>query len=155
MPAPHTTSKPYVRQRRPGPHWYAKWSRHGKPVVRALGPAWVEPDGHGGFAPRRGRPRGAALTEAQASARMLLLVGEHDRKATAAEQEAETRGPLMTFRELAHEWLAWVEDVKGAKPSTLRGYRSLLAEPGERYRRGSGTTEGLIMAELGDFPAAD
>ena len=33
--APNPTARPYIRQRATGPHWYGKWSRHGKPVVRA------------------------------------------------------------------------------------------------------------------------
>ncbi len=58
----------------------------------------------------------------------------------------------MTFREVACAYLAWMEEVKGAKPSTMRNHRSLLAEPGQPYRRGRGTTEG-IMRVLGDRPA--
>jgi integrase len=46
-----------------------------------------------------------------------------------------------------------MKDVKGAKPSTLRNHHSLLAEPGQSYRRGRGTTEGRIMRALGDRPA--
>jgi integrase len=45
--------------------------------------------------------------------------------------------------------------VKGAKPSTLRDHRSLVAEPGQTYRRGSGTSRGQIMAALGDSPARE
>lgn len=45
--------------------------------------------------------------------------------------------------------------MKGAKPSTLRDHRSLLAEPGQAYRRGRGSHRGLIMAALGDRPARE
>jgi hypothetical protein len=44
--------------------------------------------------------------------------------------------------------------VRGAKPSTLVGHRSVLAEPGIPYKRGKGTTAGHVMAALGDRPAA-
>lgn len=39
---PSTGAKPFVRWLRSGPVWYAKWSRHGTQVMRALGPAWVD-----------------------------------------------------------------------------------------------------------------
>ena len=59
----------------------------------------------------------------------------------------------MTFREVANAYLTWMEEVKGAKPSTLRNHHSLLAEPGQPYRRGQRMTEGRIMGVLGDRPA--
>jgi hypothetical protein len=61
----------------------------------------------------------------------------------------------VTFRELAAEYLSWLEDVKGAEPSTLRDHRSLLAEPGQAYRRGGGASRGLVMALVGDRPARE
>jgi integrase len=45
--------------------------------------------------------------------------------------------------------------VKGAKPSTLRDHRLLLAEPGRAYRRGKGVSRGLVMTALGDRPARE
>ena len=47
MSIPNPTARPYIRERASGPHWYGKWSRDGTPVIRALGRAWVEPDGEG------------------------------------------------------------------------------------------------------------
>jgi len=68
---------------------------------------------------------------------MLALVREHDGEQTLREQGAEERRRRgVTFRELAGDYLAWLEDIKGAKPSTLRDYRSQLADPGQAYRRG-------------------
>jgi integrase len=87
---------------------------------------------------------------------MLELVREHDAEQTLIERDAdERRRRGVTFRELALEYLRWLEDVKGAKPSTLRDHRCLLAEPGQAYRRGSGVTRGPIMAALGDRPARE
>ena len=63
-----------------------------------------------------------------------------------------TRG--VTFRELAHGYLEWLEKVRGAQPSTIRSHQSHLAEPGRPHKRGTGTTAGLVMAALGDRPAA-
>jgi integrase len=124
--------------------------------VRALGRAWVEPDGSGGWRRRRGRPLDGSLTEAQAAARMLELVREHDADQTLLEQDAAERMRRgVTFRELVSAYLAWLEDVKGAKPSTMRDHRSTFSEPGRPYRRGTRETAGRIMAALGDRPARE
>ncbi len=45
--------------------------------------------------------------------------------------------------------------MRGAKPATLRDYRSMLAEPGTPYRRGRGVTIGRIMAALGKRAVAE
>jgi len=152
--APNPTARPYIRARASGPHWYAKWSRNGTPVVRALGRAWAESDGNGGFQLKRGRPPEGALTEVQAAEKMLRIVREHHEEQALIERDAqERRRRGVTFREVARAYLAWMEEVKGAKPSTMRNHRSLLAEPDQPQRRGRGTTEGRIMRVLGDRPA--
>ncbi len=51
-------------------------------MVRALGKAWVEADGGGGWKRKPGTPADEALTEPQAAARMLELVREHDEEQT-------------------------------------------------------------------------
>ena len=153
-PEPTTAGRPFVRERASGPYWYGKWSRAGKPVVRALGPAWVVADGHGGWKPRRGRPTGRARTGAEAAERMLELMREHDTTETRYEQDADAkRRDGVTFRELAATYLVWLEDVRDAKPSTVACHRYLLAEPGTPHKRGNGKSQGLIMAALGDRPA--
>jgi integrase len=87
---------------------------------------------------------------------MLALVREHDAEQTLLERDAEERRRRgVSFRELAADYLHWLEDVKGAKPSTLRDHRCLLAEPGQAYRRGHGSSPGLVMAALGDRPARE
>src|SRR5438552_1214760 len=58
------------------------------------------------------------------------------------EHERHSRG--VTFRKVAHGYLSWLEDVKGAKPSTLADYRYLLAEPGVPYKRRMGESAGHI-----------
>ena len=156
MAPPNPSARPFIRQRATGPFWYAKWSRNGQPVIRALGRAWVEPDGNGGWRRRRGRSPDGALTEAEAAAQMLALVREHHAEETLLERHAEARRRRgVSFRELAAEYLSWLDDVKGAKPSTLRDHRCLLAEPGQAYRRGRGSSPGLTMAALGDRPARE
>ncbi len=156
MPAPNPTARPYIRQRASGPFWYAKWSRDGRPVVRALGKAWVEAAGSGEWRRRRGKPIDGALTEAQAAARMLELVNEHHREQTLLETDAAERQRRgATVRELAAAWLVYLEREKGAKPSTINDYRWMVAEPGQPHRRGRGQHPGLLMAALGDRPAAE
>lgn len=125
-------------------------------MVRSLGRARVEPDGEGGWRMRRGRVDDGCLTEAQAHERMLALVREHDADQTLFEQDSsarERRG--VTFREVALDYLAWLADVRGAKPSTLRALRSELTEPGIPHLRGTGHTPGWIMGALGDRPARE
>jgi integrase len=151
-----TSSRPFIRQRATGPYFYGKWSRNGQPVIRALGRAWVESDGNGGWRRRRGRAPEGTLTEAEAAGRMLALMHEHDAEQTLLERDAdERRRRGVTFRQLAGEYLEWLEHVKGAKPSTLRDHRLLLAEPGQAYRRGRGTSRGMVMVALGDRPARE
>jgi integrase len=154
--APNPTAKPYLRERSSGVFWYAKWSRNGRPVVRSLGRAWAEPDGRGGWRRRRGRAPEDCLTEAQAHERMLALVREHHADLELLERdEFERRRRGVTFREVALDYLDWLGDVRGAKPSTLRAVRSDLSEPGVAYKRGGGVTAGRIMKALGDRPAVE
>ena len=154
MTVPQPTSRPFVRERVSGPHWYAKWYRGGRPVIRAIGRAWIEADGAGGWRARRGRAVEGALTETQAAVRMLELVRNHEAEQTRLEADAEARRRRgVTFRDLAAEWMEYLEHEKGAKPSTLRDYRWLLAEPDQVHRRGSGRSPGLLMSAFGDSPA--
>jgi integrase len=144
------------------PVWAVKWrSADGTRIRRRLGAqAWVVRDGAGRWRPRDGRPPSGHLTEFQARRRMPALVDEVEEERAAraraieeAAREAAAGGPM--FRTLAHAWLEHLEFVQGAKPSTLRDYRSMLAEPGTPYRRGRGKAMGRIMAALGDVAAAE
>lgn len=56
---------------------------------------------------------------------------------------------------MARAYVRWLEQVRGAKPATLREHRYLLAEPGTPHRRGAGTCQGLIMKSFGDRPAEE
>lgn len=124
--------------------------------MRSLGPAWVESDGDGGWKRKRGRAPDGCLTEAQAHERMLTLVREHHADQELLEHdEFERRRRGVTFREVALDYVDWLGDVRGAKPSTLRAVASELAEPGVAHRRGGGVTAGRIMKALGDRPAAE
>jgi integrase len=74
---------------------------------------------------------------------------------SAGEHARHERERQLTVRVAAQEWLTWLEQVRGAKPSTIRDYRTLLREPGERYKRGQGTSRGRIMEGFGEKPAAE
>lgn len=102
-------------------------------MKRRIGPAWVR---------RRSPAPDGAFTEGAA----------HDRaREIVAELAAVCKPPVPigpTFRELAHDYLDWLERVRGAKPSTLADYRTALAEPGDRM-------SGRVMAAIGHRSGAE
>jgi integrase len=143
-------------------YWDAQWRYRlggGQPwrlKKRRLGLAWQEVDGSGGWRKRKGRCPAGWLDERGANVAAVAAMQEHaveladwaQRHRTAAEHR-------VTVRELAHEWLLWLEQVKGAKPSTIADYRFLIREPGIPHRRGEGVSRGRIMGALGDLTAED
>lgn len=144
-----------VREHNGRPFYEAKFRHSGRQVMRRIGPAWLERDlDSGDWRPRRGRVPDGSYNAPRAHVRAAELVkvyvaeaGDQDR----VERERRARG--VTFREVAAAYLRHLEDVKGAKPSTLRQHRSDLAEPDVSYRRGQGLTNGHIIRALGDRPA--
>jgi integrase/recombinase XerC len=132
-----------------------KWNsrvKAGRQVKRRLGPAWLEEDGEGGWRKRRGRPPADYLDERRATVRAEEKVRETEDGLTeeATEQRRRDAAPL-TFRGVAHEWLADMRSVARVKPATIRDYEILLREPGAKHRRGSGQTPGRILATFGDL----
>ena len=150
------TANVIVRDHRGQPFYEAKFRLQGRQVKRRIGAAWLERDPDTGqWRPRRGRVPEGAYDERAAIVAAAGIVDAYVAEAAdeaRVEQERQTRG--ATFRELAHAYLEWLTDVRGAKPSTLRDHASVLGEPGVRCRRGETTTLGHIMAALGDRPAA-
>jgi|HubBroStandDraft_2_1064218.scaffolds.fasta_scaffold05518_2 integrase len=145
-----------VREHRGRPFYEAKFRVHGRQVKRRIGAAWLERDpGAGGWRPRKGRVPEGSYDERGAIVAAARIVDAYVAEAAdqaRVEQERRTRG--VTFREVAHAYLAWLADVAGAKPATLRDHGYVLGEPGIRYKHGTGTTAGHVMAALGDQPAA-
>lgn len=156
----HNIPVPSIRVReRNGRFFYEAMFRYkGKQVGRRVGPAWVESDRHGGHRKRRGKLEPGYFDDRTVHVRAAEIVAKYVSGEEQREREArdkELSGP--TFREVAASYMSYVEHVKDATPATLRGYRSLLAEPGDTYTRGrggSGVKEGRIMKALGDRPAA-
>ncbi|HEY2767936.1 MAG TPA: tyrosine-type recombinase/integrase [Solirubrobacteraceae bacterium] len=142
-----------VVKRSDGPVYEAKWRRGGRQIKRRVGPAWLDATRDGGWVSRRGRVPEGHFDEKRATVRMAELIAEHEtqeRAIEAGERERHEHG--VSFRELAAQWLEYLERERGCKPSTLRDYRYMLAQPGTAHRRGKGKNPGLIMAALGDRP---
>lgn len=139
-------------------YWDAQWryrvgSKPWRQKTRRLGLAWQEPNGSGGWRKRRGRCPDGWLDERAATVAAVAAMDEHVRELGESERvkrEAAERKP--TVRELGQDWLEWLEEVRGAKPSTIRDYASLLREPGVAFKRGDRTTAGRIMKAFGDRP---
>jgi len=134
------------------PFFEAKWrDEERRQVKRRLGPAWVEPDGAGGWRKRSGRPPDGWLDQRAAHVAAAEKVAEVEQERERAAEEAAREG-VATFRRVAHEWLTWKREVRGGAPSTLRDNATFLREPGERHQRGQGQSEGRIMGRFGDRP---
>jgi integrase len=99
-------------ERKRGPVWYAKYRLpDGRQRQKKLGPAWTE----------RGRPPAGYFTKRLAEDWLRDLLDE------------ARRGTLpglvrtgATFADAAAEFLRYAEHDRVLKPSTLRGYRSIL-----------------------------
>lgn len=156
----HNIPVPSIRVReRNGRFFYEAMFRYnGKQVGRRVGPAWLESDRRGGFRKRKGKIEPGYFDDRTVHVRAAEIVAKYvsgEEKREREVKDKELSGP--TFREVAASYMSYVEHVKDATPATLRGYRSLLAEPGAAYTRGrggSGTKQGRIMKALGDRPAA-
>jgi integrase len=145
-----------IREHRGQPFYEAKFRHHGRQIKRRIGPAWLERDPKtNGWRRHAGRPPDGAYDERAAIIAASKLVAAYVAEAADAahvEQERRTRGVM--FREVAQSYLCWLEDVRDAKPSTLRDYESVLGEPGRPRKHGERTTLGHVMAALGDLPAS-
>jgi integrase len=135
-------------------YYDAKFRHGGKQIMRRIGPAWLSPDGSGSWVPRKGRIAPGYFDERRAHVEAAGIAHAYVRDLIDVErvaQERRTRG--VAFREVAHAYLEWLEDIRGAKPSTMNSHRSDLAEPGTPHKRGHGVKAGYIMAALGNTPA--
>jgi integrase len=143
-------------------YWDAQWRYRSEPAApwqmkkRRLGLAWQEVDGNGGWRKQRGRCADGWLDERSANVAAVAAMEAHANElADEARVKREAAEHKVTVRELGAEWLCWLEEVRGAKPSTIQDYGFLLREAGQTYRRGNRKSAGRIMAAFGDRPAAD
>lgn len=154
MSASNPSAAILVREQAGKAYYEAKFRYRGEQVKRRIGPAWVEADGADSWTRRKGRLPAGYYDERRAHVAAAEIVAAYVEQANDQERaERERRAKSITFRELACAYLDWMENVKAAKPSTLRDYRSVLAEPDQAYRRGAGLTLGRTMKALGDRPA--
>ena len=143
-------------------YWDAQWRYRTGPLEpwqlkkRRLGLAWQERDEAGAWRKRRGRcPEGWLDERAAHLAAVAAMDAQAGELAAEAQAAANAAAAALTVRVLAHDWLSWLKEVWGAKPSTIKDYSFLLREPGEAFKRGPGKTAGRIMKAFGDRPAAE
>jgi integrase len=143
-------------------YWDAQWryrlstAEQRRLKKRRIGLAWQEQGADGTWRKRSGRCPEGWLDERAAHLAAVAAMGDHARELTAsAEETARAAAVQQTVRALAYDWLGWLEEVWGAKPSTIKDYGFLLREPGQPFKRGAGVSTGRIMKAFGDRPAAD
>lgn len=123
---------------------------------RRLGLAWQERGEGGAWRKRRGRcPEGWLDERAAHLAAVAAMEAQAGELVAEADAAARAVAAALTVRVLAHDWLSWLKEVWGAKPSTIKDYSFLLREPGEAFKRGPGKSAGRIMKAFGDRPAAE
>jgi integrase len=92
--------------------WYAKYRLpDGRQIKHRIGPAWVE----------RGRPGTGFYTRRTAQTWLDQVLAEARR--------GELPGMVRTgatFADAVAEYMRWLEQDRARKPSTLRGYESIM-----------------------------
>jgi len=99
-------------ERKRGPVWYAKYRLpDGRQLQRKLGPAWTE----------RGRPPAGYFTRRTAEDWLRELFDQARRGTLPGMVKTGA-----TFADAAAEFLRYARQDRALKPSTLRGYRSII-----------------------------
>jgi integrase len=102
----------FRRQGRRGGVWYAKYRLpDGRQIQRRIGPAWAQ----------RGRPGAGFYTRRTAQAWLDQVLTEARRGDLP--QMVRTGA---TFADAVAEYMRWLEQDRARKPSTLRGYESIM-----------------------------
>jgi integrase len=102
----------FRRQGRRGGVWYAKYHLpDGRQIQRRIGPAWAQ----------RGRPGAGFYTRRTAQAWLDQVLTE----ARRGELPRMVRTGA-TFADAVAEYMRWLEQDRARKPSTLRGYESIV-----------------------------
>lgn len=146
----------------PVPYYEAVWHEplgpgKSKPAKQRIGKAWLDFAGRDErgrplWAKRKGRAPEGYFDERRAMAAAPdAVLRWRDRQSKRA--HVPTPAETITVRELAHEWFAWLRDVRTAAPSTLQDYGYMLREPGTAARRGPKRSPGRLMGRFGDAKA--
>jgi integrase len=102
----------FRREGKRGPVWYAKYRLpDGRQIQRRIGPAWT----------MRGRPAEGFYTRRTAQAWLDQVLAEARR--------GELPGMVRTgatFADAVAEYMRWLEQDRARKPTTLRGYESIM-----------------------------
>ncbi len=102
----------YRVERKRGPAWYAKYRLpDGRQIQRKIGPAWAE----------RGRPASGYYTKRQAEDWLRDVLDQARRGTLPGLVQTGA-----TFADAAAEFLRYAEQDRALKPSTIRGYRSII-----------------------------
>jgi len=125
-----------------------------RPAKARIGRAWLDPDGvdEAGkvvWKKRRGRVADGWFDLARAHAAAPAIV-QTWRERQAAKVRVVAVAEVVTVRQLAAQWLAWIVEVKGASPASARNYEVMLREPGTCAKRGSRVSPGRVMGTFGD-----
>ena len=129
-----------LREHRGEPFYEAKFRHGGRQVKRRIGPAWLicrSDRRASGAAARPGARRrtstsGVRTWPPPSSFAHVKDFNEAERVERSGAPAASPSGSSRT------RYLDWLEKVRGAKPSTMRSHRSVLAEPGSPHKRGTG-----------------
>jgi hypothetical protein len=123
----------YLRKRKRGDQWFARYRIDGRRFNRKLGPAWKE----------KGRPPAGFYTERKAQEALQAILTDARRGKLAIPDPVRD---ARTYSDAVEEWLRYVEHERGNSPNTVYDYRRtaekrLVPEFGKDTELGSITTE--------------
>jgi integrase len=140
MPRPHDAGPIghlVLRDHDGRPFLEAKWRDSTRAQrKRRIGPAWLERNAGGEWVKRSGRVKPGFFDDRRAYLRMTELIAEHEERLRLAPGNRRA-----TFDDAAAAWLEYLEHELRVKPSTLRDYRYMLADPRAPQRRRGGKRE--------------
>jgi integrase len=129
MPDIRPSGHPQVVERSGGKRWHALWRDATGRHQKVLGPAWVKDSGkrtgRGAIVWRAAngpKPDPSYLTPADAADQMHMILAGAPRRAT----RRNGRRAVVTFGQVAADWLEHGEKKRGLKYGTLRDYRYTL-----------------------------
>lgn len=149
---------------RPAAFWDAVWHEPQpgggtKPAKQRIGKAWLDFDGRDERGRPRWRKRRGRPAEGYFDERAAIAAAPQARERWLERQAAKAAVPTpaeeVTVRDLAREWLDWLQQVRSAAPSTVEDYGYMLREPGEPHKRGKGKSPGRLMKQFGDRRAIE